>query len=59
MARMPAYINNKEIPDGQLLKTIKDLMKDGKSTRKIKSELPNVSMYKISRYYTKIQRGLW
>lgn len=59
MSRHPAYLINKEVPDQQLLGTIRGMVKDGKSPKKIKSELSNVSLYIISRYYTKIRRGIW
>jgi len=59
MSRSPAYIVHKEIPDEQLLNRIRDMVKDGKSPKKMKSELSNVSLYIIIRYYTKIIRGIW
>ena len=59
MSRLPAYIAHKEIPDEQLLNRIRDMVKDGKSPKKMKSELSNVSLYIIYRYYTKIRRGIW
>ena len=59
MSRAPAYIVNKEVPNEQLLKTIREMVKDGKSPNKIKNELANVSLYIIRRYYTKIRKGIW
>ena len=59
MSRAPAYLVNKEVPNEQLLKTIREMIKDGKSPNKIKNELANVSLYIIRRYYTKIRKGIW
>lgn len=59
MSRTPAYLVHKEVPDEQLLNKIRDMVKDGKSPKKIKGELSNVSMYIIRRYYTKIIKGIW
>jgi hypothetical protein len=59
MTREPAYLNNKEIPDEQLLIKIKEMVKDGKSPNKIKNEMSDISLYIIRRYYTKIKKGLW
>lgn len=59
MSRYPIYLEHKEIPDIDLLNKIKVMVKDGKSPNKIKGELPNMSLYIIRRYYTKIRRGIW
>jgi hypothetical protein len=59
MSRNPAYLIHKEVPDQQLLITIREMVKDGKSPNKIKIELSNVSLYIIRRYYTKIRKGIW
>lgn len=59
MSRIPVFLVSKEIPNEQLLKKIKGMVKDGKSPKKIKSELPDTSLYIIYRYYTKIRRGTW
>jgi len=59
MSRAPAYLIYKEVPDEQLLNKIKEMVKDGKSPKKIKSELSNTSLYIIRRYYTKIRKGIW
>ena len=63
MSRSPAYLTNKEIPNDQLLDTMKEMIKDGKSPKEIKNELTNelqdVSLYIIRRYYTKIRKGIW
>ena len=59
MSRAPAYLINKEVPDEQLLNKIRSMVKDGKSPKKMKNELSNVSLYIIRRYYTKIIRGIW
>ena len=59
MTRHPMYLTIKEVPDEQLLNTIKEMVKDGKSPKKIKSELSTVSLYIIIRYYRKIRRGIW
>ncbi len=59
MTRPPMYLLNKEVPDEILLNSIRGKVKDGKSPRKIKSELSNVSLYIIRRYYTKIRKGIW
>ena len=56
---MPVFLVNKEVPDEQLLNKIKEMVKEGKSPKKMKSELPNTSLYIIYRYYTKIRKGLW
>lgn len=59
MSRHPIYLTNKEIPDEQLLNKIKVMTRDGKSPRKMKAELPDVSLYIIRRYYIKVRRGIW
>lgn len=59
MSRYPEFLMNKEVPDEQLLNTIREMVKDGKSPKKIKNELPNVSIYVIRKYYTKIIRKVW
>lgn len=59
MTRRPAYLINKEVPDEQLLNKIRDMTKEGKSPKEIKSELSNVSLYIIRRYYTKVRKGIW
>lgn len=59
MTRYPMYLTIKEIPDEKLLRRIREMVKEGKSPKKIKSELSTVSMYIIIRYYTKIRRGIW
>jgi len=59
MSRAPEYLINKQIPDQQLLNKIKGMVKDGKSPKKIKGEMSNVSLYTIERYYTKIRKGIW
>lgn len=59
MSRAPAYLTYKEVPDELLLNRIRDMVKDGKSPKKMKNELSNVSLYIIRRYYTKIKRGVW
>lgn len=59
MSRGPIYLINKEVPDEGLLNSIREMVKDGKSPKKIKNELTNVSLYIIRRYYTKIRKGIW
>jgi hypothetical protein len=59
MPRYPIYLTAREIPDQQLLNTIREMVKDGKSPKKIKCELSDVSLYMIRRYYTKIRSGKW
>lgn len=64
MTRYPTYLKIREVPDEKILKTIKEMVKDGKSPKKIKSELSTgelstVSLYIIIRYYTKIRKGIW
>lgn len=59
MPRYPIYLGHKEVPDEDLLNKIKGMVKDGKGPKKIKGELPNMSLYIIGRYYTKIRRGIW
>jgi len=59
MPRYPMYLTAKEIPDQQLLNTIRAMVKDGKSPKKMKEELTNVSLCSIRRYYTKIRNGKW
>jgi len=55
--RRPA--TNREIPDEKLLNKIKEMVRDGKTPKKIKCELPEISLYAIKRYYRKIRRGIW
>ena len=59
MAKTPMYLGYKQIPDVDLLTKIKVMMKDGKGTKKMKEELPGISLYTIRRYYSKIRKGLW
>jgi hypothetical protein len=59
MTRNPFYLEHREIPDVDLLKKIKEMVKDGKNPRKMKEELPEKSLYMIQRYYSKIRRGSW
>ena len=59
MTRAPLYLTNKEIPNEELLNKIREMVKEGKSPKKMKSELSNVSLYIIIRYYTKIKRNVW
>lgn len=59
MTRTPLYLTNKEIPNEQLLNKIREMVKEGKSPKKMKSELSNVSLNTIRRYYTKIKRNVW
>lgn len=59
MTKTPMYLEYKQVPDIDLLTKIKVMIKDGKGPKKIKEELPGMSLYKITRYYTKIRRGIW
>ena len=59
ISRHPIYLEHKEVPNEDLLNKIKEMVKDGKSPKKIKGELSNTSLYIIIRYYTKIRRGTW
>lgn len=59
MARVPAYLFNREIPNEELLNKIKTLTKEGKSPRQMKDEIDKVSLYTIRQYYSKIKRGIW
>jgi hypothetical protein len=59
MPRYPMYLTTREIPDQQLLNTIREMVKDGKSPKKIKGELSDVSLHMIRRYYMKIRSGKW
>lgn len=55
----PLYLEHKQIPDVDLLTKIKAKIKEGKGPKKIKEELPDISLYTITRYYTKIRRNVW
>jgi hypothetical protein len=59
MTKTPMYLVHKQVPDVDLLTKIKAMTKDGMSPKKMKEELPETSLYTITRYYTKIRRCIW
>jgi hypothetical protein len=59
MTKTPMYLGYKQVPDVDLLTKIKVMTKDGMSPKKMKEELPEISLYTITRYYTKIRRCIW
>jgi hypothetical protein len=59
MTKTPMYLGYKQVPDVDLLTKIKAMIKEGKSPKKMKEELPDISLYSITRYYTKIRRNIW
>lgn len=59
MPRNPIYLEHKQVPDADLLTKIKGMIKDGKGPKQMKIELLDMSLYKISRYYSKVRRGIW
>lgn len=59
MTKYPPYLEHKQVPDADLLIKIKAMMKDGKGPKQMKMELSGTSLYSISRYYTKVRRGVW
>jgi hypothetical protein len=59
MTRYPPYLEHKQIPDGDLLTKVKAMMKDGKGPKQMKVDMPNMSLYTLRRYYTKIRRCVW
>lgn len=59
MTKTPLYLGYKQVPDIDLLTKIKVMIKDGKGPKKIKEEIPDMSLYNITRYYTKIKRNVW
>lgn len=59
MSRGPIYLERKQVPDKDLLIKIKKMVVEGKSPKKMKIELPGMSLYMISTYYSKIKRGIW
>lgn len=59
MTRYPSYLEHKQVPDVDILKRIKVMMKNGKGPKQMHLELPEMSIYKLSRYYSKVRRGIW
>lgn len=57
-SRLPTYLTKKQIPDKDLLRTLKKLIKERKSRREI-IETAKVTDYTFARYFWKIRRGVW
>lgn len=56
MSCLPKYLHNREMPDMELVSSIKMLVSEGKSNSEIMKEL-SLSHYKLSRYLRKIRSG--
>lgn len=59
MSRGPTFLEHKQVPDEDILRRVKTMIKDGKGPKKMKEELPGMSLYTINTYYSKVKRGIW
>ncbi len=53
------HLVRRQIPDKELVKKIRRMIKEGKGPKRMKRELQDTPLCVIRRYYTKIRRGTW